>query len=142
MRKRRLWLCVTPWVLCALDNTLTLWWQDPRYWRGFRGLASEANPIGLPLLRMHPLAYEAGVLAWVAVFTAAIVCLPRRVAMAVSIAVVLGHTSAVILWFYRMVESWYGVKIGLVIAVAILAEWTRRMFEASEARERTSSLEG
>ncbi len=68
MWKRRIWLCVPPFVLCMLDQSITLFGQSAEYWAGNRSVANEANPWFLWLLRQHPLAFEAGIVAWSSCF--------------------------------------------------------------------------
>ena len=69
-KRQRLWLCLPPWAACTLDQLLTLWGQPTHYWDVSYDYALEASPPFNWLLRQHPLAFEAGIAAWVLLFTA------------------------------------------------------------------------
>ncbi len=135
MLKARIWLCVPPFALCMLDQGITLVGQAPDYWAGDRSVAVEGNPWFHWLLRQHPLAFEAGIAAWVCVFSLIIFALPRRAAMTVSIAIVLGHTWGAATWICWVLPFGYWLALALffVSAVLIVATWER--FGQSMARE-------
>ena len=124
----RFWLCIPPFLMCTLDQGLTLWGQSSIYWAGHYEQAWEGNDLFNWLLRHHPLAFsEAGIVAWVAVFCTAIVLMPRRAAMAVSIAIVLGHAWGASTWLIERVPGGYWLAIALFLAtgIIIVATWER-----------------
>lgn len=127
MRKAKIWLCVPPFALCMFDQGLTLLGQPPEYWAGDRSVANEANPWFYWLLRQHPLAFEAGIVAWVCVFCLVILALPRRAAMTISITIVLGHTWGAAGWICWVLPFGYWIALALFFASAIIivATWER-----------------
>ena len=127
MRKRRVWLCVPPFALCVLDQTITLVGQPAAYWGGDYSLAHEGNPWFHWLLQQHPLAFEAGILAWITLFSSLIIFLPQRVAMTISIAIVLGHAWGASTWIYWRIPNgyWFVLALYLVSASLIVAVWEK-----------------
>ena len=127
MWKRKIWLCVPPFVLCMFDQSITLFGQSAEYWAGNRSVANEGNPWFLWLLRQHPLAFEAGIAAWVVVFSSLILAVPRRAAMTISIAIVLGHTWGTATWLCWVLPFGYWIALALFLAsaIAIVATWEK-----------------
>ncbi len=127
MTGQTIWLCLPPFALCMLDQGITLYGQGPAYWAGNYSLAKEGNPWFLWLMRRHPLAFEAGIFAWVAVFSLVILALPRRAAMTVSIAIVLGHTWGAATWLGHLFRSGHWLILGLFLAsaIVIVGSWER-----------------
>src|SRR5262245_47063955 len=119
MWKRKLLLCVAPTALCLLDAGLTLAYQPDGYWEGRYGLAREMCPPYRWLLQQHPSAFAAGILALIASFGSAIMLLPRRAALAVSAAFVIGHTWGAGTWVTAYVPEGYWVLLGLFAASAL-----------------------
>ncbi len=113
--KRRILLCIAPWIICLIDHTITLLGQSAAYWSGDYSDAREGNPLFDWLLRQHPLAFEAGVLVWIIVFTCVILLLPRFVSKVVSVALVLGHTWGTASWLCLMCAHGYWYTIGLFL---------------------------
>lgn len=127
MTRRKIWLCVPPFALCMLDQGITLLGQRSEYWAGDYSVANEGNPWFLWLLRQHPLAFEAGIAAWVSVFCVVILTLPRRAAMTISIAIVLGHTWGTATWMLHVLPYgyWIALSLFLVSAIIIVLTWDR-----------------
>jgi hypothetical protein len=124
VRKRKLLLCIAPISLCLLDQTVTLIGQSSQYWGGDYAVGKEGNPLYLRLLQQHPLAFEAGILAWILLFCAVICFAPRRAALAISVAIVLGHAWGASSWIcYRLVHG-YWIVIGLYLVSGIIIAWT------------------
>ncbi|MCH8969161.1 MAG: hypothetical protein IIA66_08595, partial [Planctomycetes bacterium] len=124
MRKKTVWLCVAPFALCMLDQGITLVGQSSAYWAGDYSVAIEGNPWFQWLLQQHPLAFEAGIFAWVAVFCGLILVLPRRVAMTISVAIVLGHAWGASTWIFWKIPHGYWLVLALYLlsAIAIVAQ--------------------
>lgn len=91
-RRDRIRLCIPPIVLCMVDQSLTLLGQSSQYWQGHYQAANETCPPYYWLLTQHPLAFEAGTALWIVLFSTAILFFPRWLALAISIAIVIGHT--------------------------------------------------
>ena len=127
MRKQKVWLCVPPFAYCMLDQTITLLNQSPSYWAGDYSVAREGNPWFHWLLQQHPLAFEAGIVTWVALFSFLIIALPRRLAMTISIAIVLGHTWATATWIYWRLPFgyWLTLALFLISAIVVVATWEK-----------------
>jgi hypothetical protein len=117
---RLLGLCLPPLLLCALDGTLTLLGQAPAYWAGDYRAVNEASPTLHHLLRIHPAAFAAGLLAWAAVFVGLIVLLPDTLALMVGIAVTFGHTAGAATWLLFRFQYSYQACNGLFLASAVL----------------------
>ena len=126
-KRQRLWLCLPPWAACTLDQLLTLWGQPTHYWDVSYDYALEASPPFNWLLRQHPLAFEAGIAAWVLLFTAVIVVLPLRLARATSLAIVIGHGWGASTWLTIRISHGYWLAIALFIAAGLLTSccWER-----------------
>jgi hypothetical protein len=113
-------LCLPPVALCALDAALTLIGQSAEYWSGDYGRVTEGSPTFNHLLQIHPAAYVAGILVWVAVFVGILLLLPDTLALIVSIAVTLGHTVGAATWLLWRFQFGYQVCNGLFLTSAII----------------------
>lgn len=124
----KLWLALPPVALSLLDQALTLYWQPQGYWSGRYDLALEGSPFRR-LLELHPVAYGAWVIVWIALFTTAIFLLPRRLAMVVSMGVVIGHTWGTASWIFKKAHAGYWLCILLFVysAVLIVVAWEKAM---------------
>ena len=120
--KHRILLCIAPWIFCLIDQTITLLGQSAAYWSGDYSDAREGNPLFNWLLRQHPLAFEAGVLVWIIVFTCSILLLRRSLARVVSVAVVIGHTCGAAAWLCLMHDYGYWYAIGLFLLGSIAVD--------------------
>ena len=114
-------LCIPPIVLCILDQSITLIGQPSGYWRGHYELAIEGSPPFYWLLTHHPLAFEAGIAVWIALFSTVILLSPRWLAMGISIAIVIGHTWGTATWLFFRFAQGYWLCIVLFLASGILA---------------------
>lgn len=99
-----------------------------------RSDVNEGNPLFNWLLQQHPLAFEAGIAVWILFFCSLIFALPRRAAMTVSIAIVLGHTWGTASWLCWRVPHGYWITLGLFLASAMLIVWTWEKFGTIEGR--------
>ncbi len=120
MHKTHRWLCLPPIALCGIDHGATLWWQSAAYWQGNYATALEMNPQFNWLLQQHPLAFEAGVVAWIGVFSAAILWLPRRWASASALAITIGHTVGASSWIAVHLTFGYWAELALCVVSALL----------------------
>jgi hypothetical protein len=125
-----------PLLFCGLDLSLTLLGQPPEYWAGDYRLVNEASPTFHDLLAYHPLAFLAGEVVWVALFTGLILLLPETLALIACIAIVFGHTAGAASWIVWRFELGYPICHGLFLLSAIvLALGIRTGFRAPlEAR--------
>jgi hypothetical protein len=104
-----------------LDQSVTLIGQPPGYWHGQYQLALEGSPPFRWLLTQHPLAFEAGIAVWIALFSAVMLLSPRWLAMAISIAIVIGHTWGTATWLFFRFSQGYWLCILLFFASGIVA---------------------
>lgn len=135
MQRRKIWLCVPPFALCMLDQSITLYGQSFNYWKGNYSVANEVNPWFNWLLRQHPLAFEAGIIAWIVVFSVVILALPRRASMTISMAIVLGHTWGTATWMCFVLPFGYWIALALFLASSIIIVATWEKFGQSAAAE-------
>lgn len=119
MRRRRLWLCLPPLVMCLIDDAITLHAQDDLYWSGLWHLGVECNPVVRYTMQQHPLMMQVLTVAWIGAFAAAIVWGPRRFALFVSLAVTFAHGSAAGTWLNQQPDGYYGA-MGLCVLGAAL----------------------
>ncbi len=116
VRQRFLGLCLPPVAFGLLDATLTLAGQPAAYWGGAYAQVAEASPTFNHLLAMHPLAFVAGILAWMAVFVG---ILPDTLALIACIAVTLGHTVGAATWLLWRFQYGYQACNGLFLVSAV-----------------------
>jgi hypothetical protein len=117
----KLRLCIPPIVLCILDQSITLLGQHSQYWKGNYQTAMEGCPPFHWLLQQHPLAFEAGIAVWIALFSTVILLSPRWLAMAISIAIVVGHTWGTSTWLLLRFGQGYWLCIALFFMSGLLA---------------------
>jgi hypothetical protein len=113
-------LCLPPLIFCAFDGLITLGGQSADYWAGNYSAVNEVSPTFNALLRLHPAAYMAGVLVWVAVFVGLILLLPDTLALIVSIAVTFGHTVGAATWLLFRFQYGYQACNGLFLLSSVL----------------------
>ena len=117
---RVLGLCLPALLLCALDNTMTLLGQSAAYWAGDYLRVNEASPTFNHLLQIHPAAFIAGMVVWMAVFVGMILLLPDTLALIVSIAVTFGHTAGTATWLLWRFNYGYQAVNGILLGAAAL----------------------
>jgi hypothetical protein len=133
MRRPRIWLCLTPLGFAVLDAGLTLAGQGGRYWSGAYLHANEGNSVYRWLLQQHPSAFAAGILAWLALFSLAILAVPRRLAIAIAVAIVLGHTWGLATGLVANVPHGYWVALAMfLVAGYALALCLERYVQAED----------
>ncbi len=121
LQSNRVRLCIPPIVLCIVDQTITLFGQRSAYWGGHYEKALEGSPPFYWLLTHHPMAFEAGIAVWIVLFSAAILLSPRWLAMAISLAIVIGHTWGTTTWLYFLFGQGYWFCIALFFASGVLS---------------------
>ena len=118
--RRLLGLCLPPALLALFDAALTLFGQSAAYWAGNYAQVNEQSPTFHQLLATHPLAFTAGLVAWVLVFSGLILLLPQTLAMTASIAVAIGHTWGATTWLIYRFEFGYQTCNGLFLLTAFV----------------------
>lgn len=97
MGRDRLYLWLPPLVMGPLDLGMTLWGQPPEYWGGAY-TTCEGNPLAEQLLLIHPAAFLAAGVAWLALVVGLVTVLPRPAALTISVAVSQAHAWAAGSW--------------------------------------------
>ena len=77
--------------MAPLDLGMTLWGQPPEYWGGAY-TTCESNPLAEQLLLIHPAAFLAAGVAWLALVVRLVTVLPRPAAVTISVAVSQAHS--------------------------------------------------
>lgn len=120
-RLRSLWLLVPPILLCCLDFGLTLYGQSDAYWSGGYRDVNELSPSFAKYLSMHPLAFACAGLVWIGIFSSLISILPDKIAMTISICVVIGHMTGAASWLAYRFGSYQACNaLFLLTAVVIV----------------------
>jgi hypothetical protein len=119
LRQRFLGLCLPPVLFCVLDFTLTLVFQPADYWQGDRTRLIEGSPTFHQLLSIHPAAFVAGVLVWIALFVALLLLLPDTPALITSIAIVFGHVAGTAAWLRGRFTFDYQLLVSLFVLAAV-----------------------
>jgi hypothetical protein len=109
-------LCAGPLAFCLLDATLTLLGQSEAYWSGDWLAAREANPLGLWLLHLHPIAFVAGVAVSLAIYALALTWLPANLARVAAFAILFLHAVGASTWLVRWGIAGYPMAVLLLLA--------------------------
>jgi hypothetical protein len=133
MKWRKLWLCLPPTLTAGIDHGITLWFQPPDYWAGNYAKADEACPPAEWLMKLHPLANEVGLLAWLLLVWGLVLVLPRLAGLAMCLCVTIGHTWGASSWLSVKLDEPYWFNIALcIVSGALLA----LALEAAGVKER------
>lgn len=120
MRRERLYLWLPPLIMVPLDLSLTLWGQPPEYWGGAY-TTNEGNPLAEQLLLIHPAAFLAAGVAWLALVVGLVTVLPRPAALTASVAVSQAHAWAAGNWVRVLLPYRHVFLAALFLAGAALA---------------------
>jgi hypothetical protein len=118
----RLRLCAGPLGFCLLDATLTLLGQPAAYWGGDLLAAREANPAGLWLLHLHPLAFPAGVLTSLSLYALLLARLPANLARVAAFLILFLHGVGASTWLLRGGAAGYMLAALLLLAASWVLE--------------------
>jgi hypothetical protein len=119
MGRDRIYLCLPPLVMVPLDLGLTLWGQPPEYWTGAYA-TNEGNPLAEQLLLIHPAAFLAAGVAWLALVVGSVTILPRPAALTISVAVSQAHAWAAGIWVRVLLPYRHVFLAALFLASAAL----------------------
>jgi hypothetical protein len=120
--RHRLGFCLAPALFCLLDAGLTLHGQPAAYWAGQFGQAVEANPPFLWLLRLHPLAFAAGVLGWLVLLGSLVLLLSAGLARALAFVALFAHTLGAASWLVDAGGSGWLACVGLFVMARLALE--------------------
>jgi hypothetical protein len=120
MGRDRLYLYLPPLAMAPLDVGMTLWGQPTKYWGG-ASTVCEGNPLAEQLLLIHPAAFLAAGVAWLALVAGLVTVLPRPAALTVSVAVSQAHAWAAGKWVRELLPYPHVFLAVLFLASAALA---------------------
>jgi hypothetical protein len=109
-------LCAGPLAFCLLDATLTLLGQGEAYWSGDRLAAREANPLGLWLLHLNPVAFVGGAAISLALYALLLTWLPANLARVAAFAILFLHAVGAATWLLRWGIAGYLMAVLLLLA--------------------------
>jgi hypothetical protein len=112
---------LVPALLAGLDGWLTLHGQTKEYWGGNYAQVIEGSPTFHKLLTYGPLAYVVGLSGWVLAFVGMILLMPQTLALAVSIALTLGHAIGASSWLLDFPNGYQLYSVMCVLAAVGLA---------------------
>jgi hypothetical protein len=121
------WLLIPPIALCIVDNGLTLYGQSDEYWNGDYASVNELSPSFARYLAIHPLAFVAAGLLWMAIFSTLIGLLPRFWAVFITIGIVLGHMTGAASWLAYRFGSYQSANLLFAITALIVTCALRRV---------------
>jgi hypothetical protein len=119
--RNTLWLLLPPIALCSLDFGLTLYGQSAEYWAGNFSSVNEGSPSFAHYLTIHPLAFVAAAIFWVAIFSTLILLLPETLALTLVVAIVIGHLAGAATWLmfrfhlYQLCNVLFLTTSGLIV---------------------------
>jgi hypothetical protein len=128
MAERRIWLCVPPVTLGVIDHAVTLAGQPRAYWGGGFHEARELAPHGYWLLSQHPIVFLSVGAVWLAACVTLVYLLPRRAALAASLAVVIGHAWGIGTWLPLLCYPngyWLCLGFFLLTSALVVFAWER-----------------
>jgi hypothetical protein len=128
MTPRRFWLCLPPVLLGLGDHAITLAGQPASYWNNGFVETRELAPHGSWLLQRHPGWFLMFGLIWLGLCILLIRFLPRRAALAVSLAVVIGHAWGIGTWLpflFGIPGYWLCMGFFLLTAGLVVYAWER-----------------
>ena len=124
--RRTLWLLLPPIALCTLDFGLTLFGQSDAYWSGNYADIKEMSPSFGYYLSIHPLAFAASVLIWIAIFSVLILLLPETIALILVVAIVIGQMAGAATWLAFRFNSYQSCNaLFLLTSVLVVVSFKR-----------------
>ena len=121
----KLWLCVAPASVCALDAAVTLIFQPATYWSGDLETVNEISMIDRWMLVQHPLVFVGWVLAWITAFSMAILWLPLRASQVFALTLILGNAAGASSWIIWRITNgfWICNVLFLTIGALVVVTW-------------------
>ena len=116
-RRAHFWIVLPAILLILADTALTLPFQPSSYWTGSYENYEGISPLGAAILRIHPAAFAAFVLAWIAAVLLIVGLARGPWNREVGLAVVVGHSAGIYGW---LDERSYWSTIPVFIAVGAL----------------------
>jgi hypothetical protein len=129
--RRRFWILLPGLLMILLDLGVTLYFQPADYWQADYDLTTEKSPLGILLMRFHPAAFLAFMVAYIMVCAGLILRLPTPWNRVIGLALVVGHTAGVYSWLGNRIY-WAMIAVFLIIATVTIFSW-------QQAREHSSN---
>jgi hypothetical protein len=126
-RHNRFWILFPAIFLLLLDVVVTYLFQPAEYWRVSYEYTTESSPHGLLLMRYHPLAFLAFIVAYLLVVSFLVYRLPPPGHKVIALAVVVGHTAGVHSW---LADRYYWLMIFNFIFFAAVTVFSWQKAEA------------
>jgi hypothetical protein len=115
----RLWLCIPPLTAMLFDTAVTVYGQAEEYWKGHHHKTNEFNPVIHAFMSTHWLGLFAITILWIAIIVPLILFLPRRLALIIASAIVLGNTWGAATWL--SLHSFWHVIVLIIVNACIFA---------------------
>ena len=122
MRQNRFWILAPGVFVLLLDVLITYLLQPAEYWRLGYEYTTEGSPHGFLLMRYHPLAFLAFILAYILVVGILVYRLPAPWHKVIALAVVIGHTAGIHTWL-RHRYYWLMIFNFILFAAITLFSW-------------------
>jgi hypothetical protein len=115
---------------------LTFLFQPTSYWTGAYESYEEISPLGAAILRIHPAAFAAFVLAWMAAVLVIVGVLREPWNRMIALAVVVGHAAGIYGWLDER-STWSTISVFLTVGAITVLCWRQ-----AEARSPQSPARG
>jgi hypothetical protein len=107
---------------CGVDALF----QPSAYWGGDFEKVQELSQPDRWMLMQHPLLFVAWVLVWIIGFSGAILLLPVRAGLVISITLILGNASGASSWIIAQLPGGFWLGYGMFVMIALLlGTWSK-----------------
>jgi energy-coupling factor transporter transmembrane protein EcfT len=110
--------------MILFDVGATIYFQPQDYWQVSYKLTTEMSPIGMVLMRIHPVAFLVFMFAYIIVVMLLVFWLPIPWHRIIALALVVGHTAGVYSWI-RHRSYWAVIVIFILVAAFTVFSWQR-----------------
>jgi hypothetical protein len=121
-RRPRFWIVLPAILLILADAAVTFLFQPSIYWTGAYQDYEEISPLGSAILRIHPAAFIAFILVWVAIVLLIVALVREPWNRVVSLAVIIGHTAGIYGWLDGR-SYWSTIPIFIAVAALTILCW-------------------
>ena len=115
----RPWLCIPALTAMLFDTVVTVYGQAEEYWKGHHGKTNEFNPVIHAFMSTHWIGLFVITALWIAIIVPLILFLPRKLALIIASAIVLGNTWGAGTWL--SLHSFWHVIVLIVVNASIFA---------------------
>lgn len=126
--KRNIYLCIPPAWAMTIDTIFTGVHQAQEYWKGNLTNVNEGNPVVYFFMNNHVYGLFIIYFLWLSLTLTLIYFAPKRIAMAISFAIVIGNSYGAATWIRPFYGFWFiillfiinGIILALFVEKAIL----------------------